>query len=39
MGNNEYRLSNVETKVIDLDDRVQLLENSFQKLNEDKKTN
>lgn len=39
IGNNEYRLSNIETKVIDHDDRIKLLEDSFQKLSENKKTN
>ena len=39
IGNNEYRISNIETKIIDHDDRIKLLEDSFQKLSEDKKTN
>ena len=38
IGDNEYRLSNVETKVIDLDDRIKLLETSFQRLGEKKNT-
>ena len=39
IGNNEYRISNIETKIIDYDDRIKLLEDSFQKLSEDKKIN
>ena len=38
VGDNEYRLSNVETKIIDHDDRIKLLETSFEKLGEKKNT-
>ena len=38
IGDNEYRLSNVETKIIDHDDRIKLLETSFEKLGEKNKT-
>ena len=39
IGNNEYRLSNVETKVIELDNDVKLLQESFQKFEEKRKVN
>ena len=39
IGNNEYRLSNVETKVLELDNDVKLLQESFNKFEEKKKIN
>ena len=39
IGNNEYRLSNVETKVIEHDRDIKLLQESFEKLDELKEVN
>ena len=39
IGNNEYRLSNVETKVIDYGKRINVLEESFNKLEEAREVN
>ena len=39
IGNNEYRLSNVETKIIEHDNNIKLLQESFKKLEEKKKIN
>ncbi len=39
IGNSEYRLSNVETKVLELDNDVKLLQESFNKFEEKKKIN
>lgn len=39
IGNNEYRLSNVETKVIEHDKNIKLLQESLDKLNEKSKLN
>ena len=39
IGNNEFRLYNVETKIIDHDNRIELLEKSFDKLEEKRKDN
>ena len=37
IGNNEYRLSNVETKLLEHDNKINLLTESFNKLDENKK--
>ena len=37
IGNNEYRLSNIETKIIDHDNSIKLLQESFQKFDEKRK--
>ena len=39
IGNNEFRISNIETKVIEHDKNIKLLQESFDKLNEKKKLN
>ncbi len=39
IGNNEYRLSNVETKIIEHDSEIKLLQKSFNKMEEKKKYN
>ena len=39
IGNNEYRLSNVETKIIEHDKNIKLLQESFQKFEEKRKIN
>ncbi len=39
IGNNEYRLSNIETKVIEHDNSIMLLQESFNKFEEKKKYN
>ena len=39
IGNNEYRLSNIETKIIEHDNNIKLLQESFNKLGEKKKIN
>ena len=39
IGNNEYRLSNVETKIIEHDKNIKLLQESFNKLEENKEIN
>jgi len=39
MGNNEYRISNIETKIIEHDKNIQLLQQSFDKLEEKRKVN
>ena len=39
IGNNEYRLSNVETKLIEHDKNIKLLQESFKKFEEKKKIN
>ena len=39
IGNNEYRLSNVETKLIEHDNNIKLLQESFKKFEEKKKIN
>ena len=39
IGNNEYRLSNVETKIIEHDSEIKLLQESFNKMEEKKKYN
>ena len=39
IGNNEYRLYNIETKIIEHDNNIKLLQDSFDKLNEKSKIN
>ena len=39
IGNNEYRLSNVETKIIEHDKNIKLLQQLFQKFEEKRKIN
>ena len=39
LGNNEYRLSNLESKIIEHDNNIRLLQESFNKLEEKKKIN
>ena len=39
IGNNEFRLSNVESKIIEHDNNIKLLQESFNKLNEKQKIN
>ena len=39
IGNNEYRLSNIETKMIEHDNSIKLLQESFNKLSEKRKVN
>ena len=39
LGNNEYRLSNLESKIIEHDNNIRLLQESFNKLDEKKKIN
>ena len=39
IGNNESRLSNIETKVIEHDNNIKLLQESFQKFEEKRKIN
>lgn len=39
IGNNEYRISNIETKIIEHDKNIQLLQESFDKLEEQRKIN
>ena len=39
IGHNEYRISNLETKVIDHDNNIKLLQQAFDKLNKDKEIN
>ena len=39
IGNNEYRLSNIEAKIIEHDSNIKLLQESFNKLEEKKKIN
>ena len=39
IGNNEYRLSNVETKILEHDKNIKLLQQSFQKFEEKRKIN
>ena len=39
LGNNEYRLSNVESKIIEHDNNIRLLQESFNKFEEKKKIN
>ncbi len=39
IGNTDFRLSNVESKIIELDENVKLLQESFKKLEEKKKVN
>ena len=38
IGNNEYRLSNIETKIIEHDNNIKILQESFNKFEEKKKT-
>ena len=39
IGNNEYRLSNIETKIIEHDNNIRILQDSFEKLEEKRKVN
>lgn len=39
IGNNEYRLSNIETKIIEHDKNIKLLQESFKKIEKNKKIN
>ena len=39
IGNNEYRLSNIETKIIEHDNDIKLLQKSFEKFEEKRKVN
>ena len=39
IGNNEYRLSNVEEKIIEHDSKIRLLQESFNKFEEKRKVN
>ena len=39
IGNNEYRISNIETKIIEHDNNIRILQDSFEKLEEKRKVN